>query len=188
MPDWRHRLLSELDAPASANNLTALLLWAASEGMPAASHNPLATSWRAPNSSIHPPYTMPWYPTAAEGVSYTARTLRQGSFGYPAILTALRGDRGLRAVYDAVNASAWCKGCQSGRYPIRLHDRLGVFAPGTPAPASPAPSSAPAAVPSKPWDYAPIVRQAAHVVGVHADRLGRAIAALRNTVSRRVHY
>lgn len=187
MPGWPELLLKRLKAPATARNVLALQLWAASEGMPAASHNPLATSMRAPDSSTHPPYTMPWYPLAAEGVEYTARTLEIGAYGYPAILAALRQDRGLGPIYSAVNASSWCKGCQNGHYPIRLHDHLGAFAPGVPSSPAVLRPQYVTPVPEKPWDYSGIVRSAAATVNKHATRIDASLRMLRSTLAKRLN-
>jgi hypothetical protein len=125
-PQWEYDLLSALGAPTSQNNLTALNLWALSEGN--VTNNPLATSGRgvgaatcvAQCGSTSPVYV---YDTEANGVAQMAKFL-QGSY-YTAIVRAFKTDAGLAAIFQAINSSPWCKGCQNGQYPVDLANAVG---------------------------------------------------------------
>jgi len=134
MPQWEYDLLKALGAPASKNNLLALNLWAQSEG--SVTNNPLATSGQGPGAtrcvaqcgSTSPIFE---YDTEADGVAQMAGFLK-GSY-YTAIVRAFAQDAGLAAIYQAINSSPWCKGCQSGQYPVDLSKAVG----GTALPSSP---------------------------------------------------
>lgn len=131
-PQWEYDLLKALGAPASQNNLTALNLWAQSEG--SVTNNPLATSGKGAGAtkcvaqcgSSSPIYE---YDTEANGVAQMAGFLK-GSY-YTAIVRAFAQDAGLAAIFQAVNSSPWCKGCQSGQYPVDLSQAAGGKAPST---------------------------------------------------------
>lgn len=126
VPQWEYDLLKAWGAPASKNNLTALNLWAQSEG--SVTNNPLATSGKGVGATVcvaqcggtSPIYE---YDTEANGVAQMARFL-QGSY-YTAIVRAFVQDAGLAAIYQAINSSPWCKGCQGGQYPVDLSKAVG---------------------------------------------------------------
>lgn len=105
--------------------------------MPADSFNWLATSTHWPGDRMQPPYTEPFRRDFATGVAATVSFLR-GSY-YTAVVAAFVHDRGARAIWEAVNASPWCKGCQQGHYPVQLYDYL--RGQGVPLPAQPGPGS-----------------------------------------------
>jgi len=125
-PQWEYGLLSALGAPASQNNLTALNLWAQSEG--SVTNNALATSGRGAGASTcvaqcgssSPIYE---YDNVQDGVAQMARFL--GGSYYTGIVRAFQQDAGLSAIFSAINASPWCKGCQNGQYPIALSNAVG---------------------------------------------------------------
>lgn len=125
-PQWEYDLLKALGAPASQNNLTALNLWAQSEG--SVTNNPLATSGKGAGATkcvaqcgtTSPIYE---YDTEADGVAQMAGFLK-GSY-YTAIVRAFVQDAGLAAIFQAVNSSPWCKGCQNGQYPVDLSKAVG---------------------------------------------------------------
>lgn len=125
-PQWEYDLLKSLGAPASQNNLTALNLWAQSEG--SVTNNALATSGRGAGAttcvaqcgSTSPIYE---YATEADGVAHMAAFLK-GSF-YSQIVRSFAQDAGLAAIFQAINASPWCKGCQNGQYPVALSKAAG---------------------------------------------------------------
>jgi hypothetical protein len=48
----------------------------------------------------------------------------KGSY-YTAIVRAFQQNSGLAAIYQAINASPWCKGCQNGSYPVDLSKVVG---------------------------------------------------------------
>jgi hypothetical protein len=125
-PQWEYDLLKALGAPASKNNLTALNLWAQSEG--SVTNNPLATSGQGAGATVcvaqcgstSPIYE---YDTEADGVAQMARFLK-GSY-YTSIVRAFTDDAGLAAIFQAINSSPWCKGCQNGQYPVDLSQAVG---------------------------------------------------------------
>lgn len=122
---WRTRLLTELAAPINGVTMQALTYWARSEGMPTSAHNWLATSLKA-NGWVPPtpPYDEPFYPVFATGVFAIATALKENAYGYPSILQALRQGGSLEAIWAAVNASTWCRGCSGGTYPKVLYENL----------------------------------------------------------------
>lgn len=126
--DWRHALLTALGAPSTPDNLNALNAWASSEGVDPRNNNWLAITDpnnRWPHAGVvasnggNPVYA---FPSQAVGVQATAAFLA-GSY-YVGVVDALKANRGVRAVYNAINSSPWCKGCQGGNYPIVLHNAL----------------------------------------------------------------
>lgn len=117
-------LLAYLGAPVNQYSDEALSMWAQSEGMPANSYNPLATLRTGYGEHYQPPYTAPFYPHPYAGLRATGDTLAQSAYGYPAIVTALRDTLGLSGIFDAVNSSAWCQGCQGGHYPQVLYNAI----------------------------------------------------------------
>jgi len=131
-PQWETDLLKALGAPPSQANLTALNLWAQSEG--SVTNNPLATSGRGAGAtkcvaqcgSSSPIYE---YDTEANGVAQMSQFLKGGY--YTAIVRAFQQDAGMAAIYQAINNSPWCKGCQSGHYPVDLSQAVGGGGPST---------------------------------------------------------
>ncbi len=135
-PQWEYDLLQSLGAPAPLtpagmdaqfpNALEALNLWAQSEG--SVTNNPLATSGKGPGAtkcvaqcgSSSPIYE---YDTVSDGVAQMAKFL-QGS-NYTRIVKALVGNADLASIYQAINGSKWCAGCQSGHYPVDLFTAVG---------------------------------------------------------------
>lgn len=150
-----------------------LTMWAESEGMPVNSYNPFATLRTGYGEHYVPPYTAPFYPHPYAGLRATLDTLNSGANGYDQIIQAIREHLGLSGLFDAINQSAWCSGCQGGHYPNVLYNAIlsgtgappagstggtEVPPPGTvvsggppvstsspPAPASPAPADVSAA-------------------------------------------
>lgn len=125
-PSWESQLLQCLGAPNSVNNLTALNLWAQSEGNVV--NNALATSGKGTGASTcvaqcgssSPIYE---YDNVSDGVAHMCQFLK-GSY-YTGIVHALQQDLGLAAIYQAINSSPWCKGCQNGSYPVALAKAAG---------------------------------------------------------------
>jgi hypothetical protein len=118
-------LLAALGAPKSASNLQALNYWAQSEGN--VINNPLATSGQGAGAttcvaqcgSSSPIYE---YATEAQGVAQMARFM--GGSNSAGIVHALQQDAGLAGVYQAINGSKWCAGCQNGHYPVQLYQAV----------------------------------------------------------------
>lgn len=130
--DWRVIFLHAIGAPATSGNLAALQAWALSEsgynstyGTNLAGplgYNPLAISNGAgvPTVGMVNGIVVRFGSTQAGAVA-TARFMQR--FGYSGVINALRNDDQV-ALYNAVNASGWCHGCQSGHYPIGLYNYI----------------------------------------------------------------
>ena len=130
-PDWVDNLLRALGAPLTGDNRSAIWFWAASEGT-VVHNNPLAiccggvgqTQCFAKCGTSSPIYG---FDTIDHGVAANANFIRSG---FPGILKALQGNAGLDAIWQAINESNWCKGCQNGRYPNVLYaDIAGAAVP-----------------------------------------------------------
>jgi hypothetical protein len=132
-PQWEYDLLQTLGIQPSPVNLQFLNLWAASEGVAATNNNPLAItdpSNQFPHSGVvapnggDPVYA---FPTEAVGVQATASFLQHG---YGAVIQAMKSSS-LSSMWQAINQSAWCSGCQGGQYPVAVYQALQGNAPGT---------------------------------------------------------
>lgn len=120
---WIATTLGFLTAPQTGTNWLALTLWAASEGLPAWYHNWLATflettGWQPARTGFTPPY----YPSRQDGIDATVLTIKQSNMA--GILAALRAGNDLGAIWRAINQSTWCRGCQTGKYPVQLYDQV----------------------------------------------------------------
>ena len=144
---WQSQLLLGLNLPITHTTVTALDAWTLSEGT-LGSNNPLAISGKYPGAthciaqcgSNSPVYA---YDSMASGVAATVKFLSANGQGYPSIRSSLAnanwaaeqtgasqtiggktvGNVGLlNAIWAAVNGSGWCRGCQGGKYPVRLAD------------------------------------------------------------------
>ena len=126
--DWRVLLLKRIGAPVTWNNLNTLQAWAMSEsgynpgyGTNLADphyYNPLAItdSYGVPHlGSINSDGVLT-FASKQFGVEATAAFLEHG---YGDVIQGFK-DNNAQEVYDAVNNSGWCRGCQSGQYPIGL--------------------------------------------------------------------
>lgn len=125
--DWRYGVLAALGAPDTPANLDALGWWAQSEGTPSWWHNWLATTQPGYGGTDVNSAGVKAYPTLDDGIAATVATL-SGS-AYSRVVQALRAGNSLTAIFDAVNASPWCYGCQAGHYPVVLYDHLGTSLP-----------------------------------------------------------
>ena len=125
---WVDEVLQAIGAPTTDSNRAALRAWAASEGT-AASNNPLAFSGQYPGAttclaqcgSSSPVFA---YSSPQQGATNTAQFLLSNN--YSGVVNAFRSDAGLGAIYGAINASGWCKGCQGGQYPVALSKAAGI--------------------------------------------------------------
>lgn len=140
---WPALLLAAIGAPRESTSEDALLWWAQSEGMPPSANNWLATTEPGFGGTVYNSAGVRAYPTEADGIAATKATLENGS--YAPILAAFRGRHSLAAIWEAVNASPWCSGCQGGKYPVVLYDNLGGShaPPPPPPPPSPKPGGQP---------------------------------------------
>lgn len=131
---WESDLLAAMGAPANNVTVTALQLWAQSEGTPDSWNNWLATTLNCCGCSPVNSAGVCAYPTESDGVSATWQTLQGGAYGD--VVAAFQAGTSLASIWSAINASPWCSGCQNGDYPIALYDYLqgktGPPAPGTP--------------------------------------------------------
>lgn len=124
--DWQSALLHAIGAPNTTSNRLALTYWHQSEGTNPNTHNWLAISdgqnlfphaggaiaQAGSSSPIYP------FPSQAVGVAATAHFLQYPY--YTNVVAAFQQNAGLGAIFSAINASPWCKGCQGGQYPIAL--------------------------------------------------------------------
>jgi hypothetical protein len=128
-----------------ANSLAALNYWAQSEG--SVTNNPLATSGQGAGATkcvaqcggTSPIYE---YDNESDGVAQMARFM-QGSY-YTAIVKSLINNASLATIFQAINNSPWCKGCQAAQggypedlaaavngHPIAISGSVGVGSGGT---------------------------------------------------------
>lgn len=130
--DWRVQILEAIKAPVNATNLTALQAWALSESGYNATYgtnlagplafNPLAItdSYGVPTVGDVNSVGVKKFANTQAGVQATVRFWQHG---YQGIIDALRSSDPV-ALYQAVNQSGWCAGCQGGHYPIGLSNYL----------------------------------------------------------------
>lgn len=119
--DWASRFLQALGAPDCRDNLVVTIAWQANE-FTQARWNPLATTHPMPGSTVFNAVGVQDYISLDQGLQATADTLTGGaaSFGYAAILDALRSCADAETTAEAINASAWCRGCSDGAYVVEL--------------------------------------------------------------------
>jgi len=119
---WYQDVLAAIGAPDTPTNEAALQAWANAEGTPPQDYNWLATTEKGsafPTSGTIAPNggdDVPAYANYGVGVQATATNILQ----YPAIVAALQAGNSYTDIYNAINASGWCKGCQNGYYPSAL--------------------------------------------------------------------
>lgn len=173
---WEDAVLRAIGAPVVALSSLCLTLWAQSEGMPKWANNWLATTRSGFGGYRYNKAGVFVYPSFEAGVAATAATIKQHNMA--GILTAFRHKDTAAKIFDAINASPWCKGCQGGVYPVALfHYVTTVAPPSTPLPgASPPPGSAPpfpVQGPTQPpdFDWSDSVRQTASAIDGHTGHI-----------------
>lgn len=119
---WYDDLLKKMGAPDSNASATSLQLWAQSEGTPPSWNNWLATTEPGFGGTPVNSAGVQAYPTETDGVDATYATL-QGS-AYLAVIDAFVSNAGAQIIWDAVNGSPWCAGCENGEYPVALYNYL----------------------------------------------------------------
>ena len=119
---WITLTLTGLHAPVNAVNEQALLAWAASEGMPASSNNPLAASDQIAGATPTPGFSEPSYPSVQAAADLYVAKLESAQ--YADIGIALKQGTNLQSIYTAINQSPWCAGCQGGHYPAVLWNEV----------------------------------------------------------------
>ncbi len=112
---WGERFLTALGVPVSRNNMVVVVAWQQAE-YTRASWNPLATTYRMPDTTVINSHGVRNYTSLEQGIEATIRTLRRPGHGYQAILDALARSSGPMETAEAINASNWCRGCTGGRY------------------------------------------------------------------------
>ena len=118
---WASRFLQQIGAPTCRDNLVVVIAWQANE-FTQARWNPLATTHPMPGSTSFNAVGVQSYLSLDQGLQASADTLTGGaaSFGYGAILDALRGCADALTTAGAINASAWCRDCSNGGYVVEL--------------------------------------------------------------------
>lgn len=118
---WADLFLSRIDAPLCRDNLVVVVAWQVAEGT-AAAHNPLATTHDMPGSTEFNGVGVQNFPTVEAGLEATVATLHNGAttYGYGAILDALARCASVRTTAEAINTSAWCRGCAGGLYVLNV--------------------------------------------------------------------
>lgn len=106
--------------------MNACSLWAASEGT-LSHNNPFAVSGHFPGATTclaqcGTASEVMAYDTIDHGVAATVSFIN-GSF-YANVRAAFQHDTGLQAIWQAINISPWCAGCQGGKYPIHLYNAI----------------------------------------------------------------
>jgi peptidoglycan hydrolase CwlO-like protein len=113
---WAGALLRTIGAPGCRSNLVAMVAWQYSEFTQAA-WNPLADTFPMPGSTAFNSVGVQNYASLAQGLDAIRHTLTNGpALGYPAIVSRLRGCADAMTTAQAINASAWCRGCADGHY------------------------------------------------------------------------
>lgn len=114
---WAGAFLARLDAPACGENLLIVVTWATAESTTAA-YNPLATTRDMPGATDMNTVGVKHYASLRQGLEASRDTLTQGadSYGYDAIIGSLRACTSAAHTAEAINASAWCRGCVNGAY------------------------------------------------------------------------
>ena len=174
---WVLAVLRGLGVAPNGYNDVALGLWAASEGMPDYANNWLATERGGYGGAKFNAAGVWSYPTFAAGVQATVDTISQANMA--PIATALRQARSLSFIYDAINASDWCGGCQNGRYPEALYNYLTGLVGGVQSPGRT--FGVPVQEPTQPpaWDWSDHVRDAARSVSAAARHVSGYADAIR---------
>ena len=114
---WARAFLARIEAPVCEENLTVVVTWETAESTEAA-YNPLATTHAEDGATEFNSTGVKNYASLSRGLSASRDTLEQGadSYGYGAILDALRACEAAETTAAAINASAWCRGCAGGTY------------------------------------------------------------------------
>ena len=119
--DWAARFLDQLGVPACQDNLAVVVAWQVAEGTQAA-WNPLATSWPLPGATVFNGYGVRNYASLEDGLTASVRTvrLRTSGLGYDWIVYRLSQCAPAELTAEAINASAWCRGCAGGEYVLNV--------------------------------------------------------------------
>src|SRR5258708_23248464 len=106
MADWRSLLLDHIDAPVTPRSLHALDLWARSEGVAVAQHNPLgAGEWDFAQGKWSGDRFLDTYANVAVAYQNYARILKAPEF--VGLIAAFRSRANLEHLWYAINLSPW---------------------------------------------------------------------------------
>ena len=185
-PDWRTATLHYLGAIPGRYNMAALHYWAESEGMQPYANNPLAYTQHTNGSRPYPPSpTVQIYPNIDTAARLYAAAFRSPL--YTAIGIALVADDGLRDIFEAINTSHWCLGCQSGTYPAVLYNAVrGGPVPAGLTPVTPMPATQHGTLSAPGADYSPTIRSTAARLRDHAHRLQSIRASVQHLLTIRL--
>jgi len=119
--DWADRFLAQLGAPDCRENRVVVVAWQANE-FTQARWNPLATTHAMHGSTDFNVVGVKNYRSLTQGLRASVETLMGGadSYGYATILDDLHACASAITTAEAINASAWCRGCSNGRYVTEL--------------------------------------------------------------------
>jgi hypothetical protein len=118
---WAMALLGSLGAPICDQDVVAVVTWETAEST-MARFNPLATTYTMPGSTYFNTVGVKDYLSFAQGIEASRNTLLNGSssFGYDAVVSALRSCAPSEVTATAIRDSAWCRGCGGGAYVLGL--------------------------------------------------------------------
>lgn len=105
--NFYERLLQELDAPVTSENMKFLLAWRQSEGK-AGRYNPFNTTHKMPNSTNYNTVGVKNYETIEDGLKATIKTLLNGR--YDCIVNGLRNDIGANKIASCSSLHTWGTG------------------------------------------------------------------------------
>ena len=118
---WGRAFLATIGAPRCDDNVVLTVTWETAEST-AALYNPLATTHDMPGAGIFNSAGVRNYVSLSQGLEAARDTLENGaeSYGYGAILGALRACASSETTAAAIRDSSWCRGCAAGAYVIGL--------------------------------------------------------------------
>ncbi len=118
---WATAFLGALGAPVCDQDLVLVVTWETAEST-MARYNPLATTYALPGATFFNTVGVKDYVSFAQGVEASRDTLLGGSasFGYAAVVGALRACAPATVTAMAIRDSAWCRGCGAGAYVLGL--------------------------------------------------------------------
>ena len=114
---WAGAFLHRLGAPACGDNLLIVVTWETAEST-SARFNPLATTRDMPGATDMNDVGVKHFVSLGQGLGAARDTLLLGaeSYDYGAIVASLRACASAETTADAINTSAWCRGCVGGAY------------------------------------------------------------------------
>jgi hypothetical protein len=118
---WATALLGSLGAPICDQDVVTVVTWETAEST-MARYNPLATTYTLPGATYFNDVGVKDYVSFGQGVEASRDTLLGGSdsYGYAAVVSALRSCAPAAVTASAIRDSAWCRGCGAGAYVLGL--------------------------------------------------------------------